>query len=36
MLAGTLVGIEMGLARAGVAYQRGGVQAAIDYLAATH
>ena len=34
MLAGTLVGVEMGLARAGVAYQRGGVQAAIDYLAA--
>jgi alanine-glyoxylate transaminase/serine-glyoxylate transaminase/serine-pyruvate transaminase len=34
MLAGTLVGVEMGLARAGVAYERGGVQAAIDYLAA--
>jgi alanine-glyoxylate transaminase/serine-glyoxylate transaminase/serine-pyruvate transaminase len=34
-LAGTLVGVEMGLARAGAAYQRGGVQAAIDYLAAT-
>lgn len=36
MLSGTLVGVEMGLARSGVAYQRGGVQAAIDYLAATH
>lgn len=36
MLAGTLVGVEMGLARAGVAYQRGGVQAAIDYLAANY
>jgi alanine-glyoxylate transaminase/serine-glyoxylate transaminase/serine-pyruvate transaminase len=35
MLAGTLVGVEMGLARSGVAYERGGVQAAIDYLAAT-
>ena len=34
MLAGTLVGVEMGLARAGVAYERGGVQAAVDYLAA--
>ncbi|MGD2166793.1 MAG: aminotransferase class V-fold PLP-dependent enzyme [Gammaproteobacteria bacterium] len=36
MLAGTLVGVEMGLARAGVAYERGGVQAAIDYLAANY
>jgi alanine-glyoxylate transaminase/serine-glyoxylate transaminase/serine-pyruvate transaminase len=36
MLAGTLVGVEMGLARTGVAYQRGGVQAAIDYLAANY
>ena len=35
MLAGTLVGVEMGLARAGVAYERGGVQAAIDYMAAS-
>jgi len=35
MLAGTLVGVEMGLARSGAAYERGGVQAAIDYLAAT-
>ena len=34
-IAGTLVGVEMGLARAGVAYQRGGVQAAIDFLAAS-
>ncbi|GAB3677457.1 pyridoxal-phosphate-dependent aminotransferase family protein [Salinisphaera aquimarina] len=33
-LAGTLSGVEMGLQRAGVAYQPGGVQAALDYLAA--
>jgi alanine-glyoxylate transaminase/serine-glyoxylate transaminase/serine-pyruvate transaminase len=33
MLMGTLCGVEMGLARAGVAHQRGGVQAAMDYLA---
>ena len=32
-LAGTLAGVEMGLALAGVPHQRGGVQAAIDYLA---
>ena len=36
LLSGTLVGVEMGLARAGVAYERGGVQAAIDYLAANY
>lgn len=34
-LLGTLGGIEMGLAAAGIAHQRGGVQAAIDYLAQT-
>ena len=33
MLAGTLAGIEMGLAVAGVPHERGGVQAALDYLA---
>lgn len=33
-LAGTLCGVEMGLAIAGVPYQKGGVQAALDYLAA--
>jgi len=33
MLAGTLSGIEMGLALAGVPFKKGGVQAAIDYLA---
>jgi alanine-glyoxylate transaminase/serine-glyoxylate transaminase/serine-pyruvate transaminase len=33
MLAGTLSGVEMGLAVAGVPYQSGGVQAALDYLA---
>ncbi|MHA1151428.1 MAG: pyridoxal-phosphate-dependent aminotransferase family protein [Alphaproteobacteria bacterium] len=32
-LAGTLAGIEMGLADAGVPHNKGGVQAAIDYLA---
>jgi alanine-glyoxylate transaminase/serine-glyoxylate transaminase/serine-pyruvate transaminase len=32
MLAGTLAGIEMGLALAGVPHQRGGVDAAMDYL----
>lgn len=36
MLAGTLSGIEMGLARAGIDYHPGGVQAAIDYLAKPH
>ena len=33
MLAGTLGGVEMGLAAAGVPYQRGGVTAALEYLA---
>ncbi|MGE0847226.1 MAG: alanine--glyoxylate aminotransferase family protein [Flavobacteriaceae bacterium] len=32
MLAGTLAGVEMGLAVAGVPHKRGGVQAAMDYL----
>jgi alanine-glyoxylate transaminase/serine-glyoxylate transaminase/serine-pyruvate transaminase len=31
-LAGTLSGVEMGLARAGVPHRSGGVQAAIDFL----
>ncbi len=34
MLLGTLSGIEIGLARAGVPHRKGGVQAAIDLLAA--
>ncbi|MES1928918.1 class V aminotransferase [Salinisphaera dokdonensis CL-ES53] len=34
-LAGTLSGVEMGLKRAGIAHQSGGVQAALDYLAET-
>jgi len=33
MLAGTLCGVEMGLGLAGVPIRRGGVQAALDYLA---
>ena len=33
MLAGTLSGVEMGLALAGVPFQQGGVTAALDYLA---
>jgi alanine-glyoxylate transaminase/serine-glyoxylate transaminase/serine-pyruvate transaminase len=33
MLAGTLSGVEMGLALAGVPHKRGGVAAALDYLA---
>src|SRR5216684_838271 len=33
MLAGTLSGIEMGLGVAGVPHQRGGITAALDYLA---
>jgi alanine-glyoxylate transaminase/serine-glyoxylate transaminase/serine-pyruvate transaminase len=33
MLAGTLGGVEMGLAAAGVPFNRGGVTAALDYLA---
>jgi alanine-glyoxylate transaminase/serine-glyoxylate transaminase/serine-pyruvate transaminase len=34
MLAGTLAGVEMGLELAGVPHRKGGVQAALDYLAA--
>ncbi len=34
MLIGTLGGVEMGLAMTGVSYQKGGVMAAMDYLAA--
>jgi alanine-glyoxylate transaminase/serine-glyoxylate transaminase/serine-pyruvate transaminase len=33
MLAGTLSGVEMGLAAAGVPFTRGGVSAALDFLA---
>jgi alanine-glyoxylate transaminase/serine-glyoxylate transaminase/serine-pyruvate transaminase len=33
MLAGTLSGVEMGLQIAGVPFQRGGVSAALDFLA---
>jgi alanine-glyoxylate transaminase/serine-glyoxylate transaminase/serine-pyruvate transaminase len=33
MLAGTLGGVEMGLAASGVPFRRGGVTAALDYLA---
>jgi alanine-glyoxylate transaminase/serine-glyoxylate transaminase/serine-pyruvate transaminase len=33
MLAGTLCGVEMGLAAAGVPFNKGGVQAALDHLA---
>ena len=32
MLAGTLAGVEMGLAAAGVAHKKGGTAAAMDYL----
>ena len=32
MLCGTLAGVEMGLARAGISYGKGGVQAAVDHL----
>jgi alanine-glyoxylate transaminase/serine-glyoxylate transaminase/serine-pyruvate transaminase len=35
MLAGTLAGVEMGLALAGIPHKHGGAQAALDYLAAT-
>jgi alanine-glyoxylate transaminase/serine-glyoxylate transaminase/serine-pyruvate transaminase len=35
MLCGTLAGVEMGLALARVPHAKGGVQAAMDYLAAT-
>ena len=34
MLAGTLSGVEMGLAAAAVPYAQGGITAALDYLAA--
>ena len=33
MLCGTLAGVEMGLAAAGVPHRKGGVEAAMDYLA---
>jgi len=33
MLMGTLAGVEMGLEVAGIAHKKGGVQAALDYLA---
>jgi alanine-glyoxylate transaminase/serine-glyoxylate transaminase/serine-pyruvate transaminase len=32
MLAGTLCGVEMGLSAAGVPIERGGVDAALEYL----
>jgi alanine-glyoxylate transaminase/serine-glyoxylate transaminase/serine-pyruvate transaminase len=35
MLCGTLAGVEMGLAVAGVPHRKGGAQAAFDYLAET-
>ena len=35
MLAGTLSGVEMGLLLAGIPHQKGGVAAALDYLAST-
>ena len=35
MLAGTLSGVEMGLALAGVPFKKGGVAAALDYLGGT-
>jgi len=35
MLAGTLCGVEMGLAAAGVPHAKGGVQAALDFLSET-
>lgn len=35
MLAGTLSGVEMGLALSGVPFTRGGVMAALDYLASS-
>ncbi len=34
MLVGTLCGVEMGLARAGIPFAKGGVVAALEYLAA--
>ena len=33
MLAGTLSGVEMGLAIAGIPFTTGGINAALDYLA---
>jgi len=33
MLAGTLAGVEMGLAAAGIPFNKGGINAALDYLA---
>lgn len=33
MLAGTLAGVEMGLAIAGIPFRKGGINAALDYLA---
>jgi alanine-glyoxylate transaminase/serine-glyoxylate transaminase/serine-pyruvate transaminase len=36
MLAGTLCGIEMGLALAKIPFSKGGVTEALDYLSATH
>jgi alanine-glyoxylate transaminase/serine-glyoxylate transaminase/serine-pyruvate transaminase len=33
MLAGTLSGVEMGLALSGIPFQRGGVGAALEFLA---
>jgi alanine-glyoxylate transaminase/serine-glyoxylate transaminase/serine-pyruvate transaminase len=35
MLAGTLAGVEMGLSLTGIPHQRGGVAAALEYLAAS-
>jgi alanine-glyoxylate transaminase/serine-glyoxylate transaminase/serine-pyruvate transaminase len=35
MLAGTLAGVEMGLALAGVPHRRGGTQAGLDCLEST-
>ena len=36
MLAGTLSGVEMGLALAGIPYRKGGVAAALAYLETVH
>lgn len=33
MLAGTLSGVEMGLAAAQIPFDKGGINAALDYLA---
>ena len=35
MLAGTLSGVEMGLALAGIPFSKGGVANALDYLETT-